>query len=65
MLRTPTGRLRGVPGDWLELLHLLPGGSEGTPWSGSYRPIVDLNGHESMGGKTFLYLIDGIYGGEN
>jgi len=28
-----------------------------------YRPLVDLNGHTDMGGKTLLYLIDGIYGG--
>jgi hypothetical protein len=29
-----------------------------------YRPLVDLNGHTGMGGKTLLYLIDGIFGGE-
>ena len=29
-----------------------------------YRPLVDLNGHAGMGGKTVLYLIDGIYGGK-
>jgi hypothetical protein len=28
-----------------------------------YRPLVDLNGHTGMGGKTLLYLIDGIFGG--
>ena len=28
-----------------------------------YRPIVDLNGHDGMGGKTLLYLIDGIFSG--
>ena len=30
---------------------------------GQYRPLVDLNGHAQMGGKTLLYLVDGIYGG--
>lgn len=30
-----------------------------------YRPLVDLNGHAGMGGKTVLYLLDGIYGGWN
>ncbi len=29
-----------------------------------YRPLVDLNGHTGMGGKTVLYLVDGIYGGK-
>ncbi|MCB9155196.1 MAG: DUF362 domain-containing protein [Caldilineae bacterium] len=29
-----------------------------------YRPLVDLNGHQQMGGKTLLYMIDGIYGGK-
>ena len=31
---------------------------------GQYRPLVDLNGHAQMGGKTLLYLVDGIYGGK-
>jgi hypothetical protein len=30
-----------------------------------YRPLVDLNGHQQMGGKTLLYLVDGIYGGKD
>jgi uncharacterized protein (DUF362 family) len=28
---------------------------------GSYNGLVDLNGHEQTGGKTVLYLIDGLY----
>jgi hypothetical protein len=28
-----------------------------------YRPLVDLNGHTGMGGKTLLYLVDGTFGG--
>ena len=31
---------------------------------GQYRPLVDLNGHQAMGGKTVLYLVDAIYGGK-
>jgi len=31
---------------------------------GQYRPLVDLNGHIAMGGKTLLYLIDGIFSGK-
>ncbi|MBW8016293.1 MAG: DUF362 domain-containing protein [Planctomycetes bacterium] len=30
---------------------------------GSYRALVDLMGHEELGGKTLLYLIDGLFGG--
>ena len=30
-----------------------------------YRPLVDLNGHAEMSGKTLLYLIDGIYAGKS
>ncbi len=31
--------------------------------SAEYRTLVDLMGHTHMGAKTFLYLIDGLYGG--
>jgi gluconolactonase len=30
---------------------------------GIYRPLVDLMGHPHIGGKTLLYLIDGLYCG--
>lgn len=30
-----------------------------------YRPLVDLMGHSQIGGKTFLYLIDGLYSGKH
>jgi len=30
---------------------------------GRYRAVVDLMGHEHTGGKTMLYLIDGLYSG--
>ncbi|HEX3045225.1 MAG TPA: cellulose binding domain-containing protein [Bacillota bacterium] len=32
---------------------------------GKYSPIVDLMGHNQLGGKTLLYMIDGIYGCRN
>jgi len=38
----------------------LPGGVHDT---GRYRAVVDLMGHAQMGGKTLLYLIDGLYPG--
>lgn len=28
-----------------------------------YRPLVDLTGHAQLGGKTVLYLIDGLFSG--
>ncbi len=31
--------------------------------TGIYRPLVDLMGHADLGGKTVLYLIDGIFSG--
>jgi hypothetical protein len=38
----------------------LPRGLQG---SGHYRAVVDLMGHTHTGGKTLLYLIDGLYPG--
>jgi len=32
---------------------------------GSYNCLVDLNGHKDTGGKTLLYLIDGLYPARN
>lgn len=31
--------------------------------TGTYRPLVDLLGHEHLGGKTVLNLVDGIFSG--
>jgi hypothetical protein len=35
------------------------------PGMGHYRPLVDLMGHDQLGGKTLLYLIDGLYAGKH
>jgi hypothetical protein len=35
------------------------------PGSGRYRVLVDLIGHAHMGGKTLVYLIDGLYPGKH
>jgi hypothetical protein len=45
----------------------LPGGDEGTPGMGHchYRAIVDMMGHPDIGGKTVLFLIDGLYPGKH
>ena len=51
-------------GDWTpSAMHsFIPCGSRPM---GSYSPIVDLMGHESLGGRTLLYLVDGLYGAVN
>jgi len=35
------------------------------PGNGHYRPFVDLMGHKHLGGKTLLYVIDGLYAGKH
>jgi uncharacterized protein (DUF362 family) len=39
-------------------------GSRSRPM-GSYNCLVDLMGHKQLGGKTLLYLVDGLYPGEH
>ncbi|MCJ7729795.1 MAG: SMP-30/gluconolactonase/LRE family protein, partial [Sedimentisphaerales bacterium] len=36
-----------------------------TPGMGHYRNLVDLMGHPHIGGKTLLFLIDGLYAGKH
>jgi hypothetical protein len=40
-------------------------GPYSVPQSGKYRNMVDLMGHRDVGGKTFLCMIDGLYGGKH
>ena len=35
------------------------------PQAGSYRNLVDLMAHDGLGGKTVLFLIDGLYAGRH
>ena len=44
-------------------LHLSLPNPEWSPGTGHYRAHVDITGHPHLGGKTLLYLIDGLYGG--
>ena len=61
--------LPGRPGDgstlnYYNMHYSLPNADP--PWSpgiAQYRALVDLMGHPELGGKTVLYLIDGLYGG--
>ena len=60
MLRTPTAS------GYYDLHNRLPLDDTGTSYQGIgyYRPLVDLMGNEYIGGKTLLYIVDGIYGGD-
>jgi hypothetical protein len=42
--------------------YALPGENNG---HGKYRHLVDYMGHEQLGGKTLLYIVDGIWAGRN
>ena len=44
-------------------LHLSLPNAEWSPGLGHYRAAVDLIGHDDLGGKTLLHMIDGLYGG--
>ena len=43
----------------------LSGPRFGATAPGQYRAQVDAMGHSDVGGKTLLYMIDGLYGGQN
>ena len=65
--RTPSGTLYGQGALNYYVMHLsLPNSQPSAYWSpglGHYRSIVDLLGHRNLGGKTLLYLVDGLFGG--
>jgi hypothetical protein len=63
LLRCPDGYLRdeGIL-DYYDMHNSLPAVSY-SPGMGHYRALVDLMGHPDLGGKTVLYLIDGLFGG--
>lgn len=44
-------------------LHLSLPNAVWSPGRGKYRSIVDVMGRSDLGGKTVLYLVDGLYGG--
>jgi hypothetical protein len=75
LIRTPSCYLRpelpSHPGDgtslnYYNMHYSLPNANQSPSWSpgiARYRSLVDLMGHFELGGKTLLYLIDGLYGG--
>jgi hypothetical protein len=62
LLRNPDGTLRGQKYDYYNMHDSLPVNRKGM---GYYRALVDLMGHSELGGKTVLYLVDGLFAGWN
>ncbi len=62
LLRNPNGTLEGQQYDYYDMHDSLPSNRGGM---GHYRALVDLMGHPELGGKTVLYLIDGLFAGQN
>ncbi len=60
--RTPEGKLNGQALNYYNM-HLSLPNAGWSPGMGHYRAIVDLMGHRNLGGKTLLYLVDGLFGG--
>ncbi len=63
LLRCPDGYLRDEGTVDYYDLHLSLPNAQWSPGMGHYRALVDLMGHRELGGKTLLYLIDGLFGG--
>jgi hypothetical protein len=62
LIRNPDRTLRGQQYDYYDMHSSLPVNRRGM---GHYRAIVDLMGHPELGGKTVLYIIDGLFAGRN
>ena len=62
LIRNPDGSLGGKTYNYYNMHLALP---RNTPGSGKYRALVDLMGHRELGGKTLLYMVDGLFAGHN
>jgi hypothetical protein len=62
LIRNPDRSLKGQRYDYYDMHASLPVNRRGM---GHYRAIVDLMGHPELGGKTVLYLVDGLFAGQN
>jgi hypothetical protein len=62
LLRNPDRTLRGQRYDYYDMHSSLPVNRRGM---GYYRALVDLMGHPELGGKTVLYIVDGLFAGRN
>ena len=61
LVRSPTGRLYEDYDNYYDMHSNLPDQFSGR---NQYRNLVDLMGHEQLGGKTLIYLIDALYSGQ-
>ncbi len=62
LIRNPDGTLAGKKYNYYSMHTSLP---RNTPGAGKYRALVDLMGHPQLGGKTLLYIVDGLFAGGN
>jgi len=62
LLRNPDRTLRGQRYNYYDMHESLPSYRRGM---GHYRALVDLMGHPELGGKTVLYIVDGLFAGQN
>ena len=62
LIRNPDTTLWGKGYNYYNMHPSLP---KNTPGMGRYRCLVDLLGHAELGGKTLLYIVDGLFAGKN
>jgi hypothetical protein len=62
LVRNPNCTLWGKKYDYYDM-H--PSLAKNMPGNGRYRCLVDLMGHRELGGKTLLYIVDGLFAGKN
>jgi hypothetical protein len=62
LIRNPDRTLAGKQYNYYNMHTSLP---KTTPGTGKYRALVDLMGHPQLGGKTLLYIVDGLFAGQN
>jgi len=62
LIRNPDRSLWGKQYDYYDMHTTLP---KNTPGMAKYRALVDLMGHRELGGKTLLYMVDGLFAGRN
>jgi len=62
LIRNPDRTLYGKRYSYYDMHTSLP---KTTPGVGKYRALVDLMGHPQLGGKTLLYIVDGLFAGSN
>ncbi|MGD2093935.1 MAG: DUF362 domain-containing protein [Phycisphaerales bacterium] len=62
LIRNPDAGDQPNSRNWYNMHTTLPNNIRGM---GNYRCLVDLMGHEQLGGKTLLCLVDGLFAGIN